>query len=266
MTDGPGEESQGHPAWQSILDQLPDDLQPLIRPELEKWDQSVSGKLQEARSAYEGFDPYKPLVENNVPMERIQQALWLAHQLDENPQGVVEQAIKAFDLGYVPRSEVVTPPVDDSNDEGYEDFSMESLEKNPIFLQYKEKADKIEEALSAQQQKEEEAEAATAFEKYLTELHETHGDFDDLYVTALMSQGADPVSVISGYQETIKAAAAAMLEGTKPDPVVPIVMGEEGTSGSGLAQENTRMGSLSNGQTNDLVLEFLKNNQAQSTG
>lgn len=271
------EQSQGHPAWQAILEKLPDDLQPIVRPELENWDKGVQGKLQEVRSQYEGFDPYKPLIENNIPMERVEQALWLAQQLDQNPQGVVDQAIKAFNLQYAPVTQNSTPSQDDDDDyefgdeDDYDDTPKQprrnkpagdplaGLENHPAFQQIKEKAEQLDQLLSQQRQEQEQEEASTQLEKYLGELKQTHGEFDDLYVTALMANGMEAEEAIERYKNTITSQAQALYQqhsqGNQAPP--PIVMGEDGTSGSGLPVENTRMGALKQSQVDDLVLQML---------
>lgn len=280
------QESQGHPAWQPILDtlnELPDDfrqvIEPKIRPELENWDKGVQGKLQEVRSQY---DPYKPLVENNVPMERVQQALWLAQQLDENPQGVVDQAIKAFNLDYAPAQQQQAPQRNSSVDDDYEfgdddddDYEeqprrrqqqatdpLAGLENHPAFQQMKQKADELDRMLSQQRQELEQEEASTQLEQYLGELKQTHGEFDELYVTALMANGMEAEQAINQYKNTVNQAAQALYQQYNPQAQQvnnpPIVMGEEGTSGSGLPAENVRMGSLKQSQVEDMVLQMLQ--------
>jgi hypothetical protein len=268
------QQSQGHPAWQAILEKLPDDLQPLVRPELENWDKGVQGKLQEVRSQYEGFDPYKPLIENNIPMERVEQALWLAQQLDQNPQGVVDQAIKAFDLQYAPVTAKNSNPSQDDDeyefgdDDEYEDTPkprrqasdpLAGLENHPAFQQIKEKAEQLDQLLSQQRQEQEQEEASTQLEGYLSELKQTHGEFDDLYVTALMANGMEAEEAIERYKNTITSQAQALYQqhnqGNQSPP--PVVMGEDGTSGSGMPVENTRMGALKQSQVDDIVLQML---------
>lgn len=262
MTEQTGEqESQGHPAWQPILEalnELPDDFRAIVEPkiteQLQSWDQTVQGKLQDTSSKYE---PYKPLIEHNVPMDKVEQALWIAHNLENNPQEVIEQAIKAYNLEYVPKSQVqqVTPSEIDNNEE--EDFDLQGLENHPLIKQMQEQFQQMQQREQQYQEQEQQQTAQQQLESYLKELHDEHGAFNDLYVTALMANGADPVEAIEEYQNSVKAAAQEMLGQQQNSEQPPIVMGEEGTSGSGLPADQTDLGAMKSSDVEDLVIQMI---------
>lgn len=256
----PEQESQGHPAWQPILealDELPDDFKAIIEPkiteQLKAWDQTVQGKLQDSSSK---FDPYKPLLEHGVPMERVEQALWLAHQLESNPQEVVQKAIEAYNLGYVPADQVSGDP-SGTDDNEFDEGDMQDLANHPLIKQMQQQFEQIQQREQQQQEQLQQSTAQQQLDAYLKELHDEHGEFNDLYVTALMANGADPVEAINEYKAEVKTAAQAMLGQQQQAEQPPIVMGEEGTSGSGVPAQATDFGSMTNNDVENLVLQML---------
>lgn len=262
-------EPQGqHPAWAQYLEGIPEDLQPLVTQAFSKWDQDMQGKLQ---GVNEQFDPYKPLIENEVPMDTVKQALWLAQQLEENPGAIVEQAIEAFGLDYVPKGQVpVAKPDEDDNNMFDESELGFKLEDHPQFKALKAQAEEWQRFQEQQQEAQQEAQATTELEQFLEQLHgddevKKNGDFDDLYVTALMAQGVDAMDAVKQYQETVRTAAQAMAGQQQQQTPPPVVMGGDGNSGSGVPSEIINMGNLKRGAVNDAVMQYLaqaeQNNQ-----
>lgn len=250
-----GNNSGGHPAWQSILDQVPDSLHPIIRPELEKWDKGVQDKFSSIHSKY---DPYKPFIENGVDPQLLERAVYLVNQLETDPETVVSQMIEAFELGYVPKPDATV-----SNDLGvgssYEDDEVLS---DPRFKAMQEAVDKLQSRFEQEDQTKQQQEQQSAFEQTLTNLETQHGSFDKIYVTALMSQGVDGAEAVKQYHNTVNQAAARLANPQQQQTPPPVVMGGDGTTGSGLAQQNVKMGDLKSGDLNSLVVDLLK---AQNT-
>jgi hypothetical protein len=252
-TEQQGSQGQGHPAWQEILDVLPDELHPLVTPKLQEWDNGVKAKLQDLNK----YSAYEPLVENEVPFEAIQQAMYLAQQFETNPELVVERAIESFGLDKFRQQQqaaqqqaTVTP---EGEEVEYEDGDnpLAGLENHPAYQQL------LQQAQEAYQYEEE---AATQLEQYLEELHEEHGEFDDLYVTAMLANGLEAKDAISNFQSLVKAEAEK-LAGTstaQQDPP-PVVMGAAGNSGSGLPESNVRLGDLGKGAVADMVAQMIAN-------
>ena len=93
--DQQGSEGGGHPAWQEILDVLPDSLHSVVRPTLEKWDKGVEERFN---TFHQQYDPYKEFVENEVDPLLIQQAMGVLQKLNEDPSGIIGEIIEAFDV------------------------------------------------------------------------------------------------------------------------------------------------------------------------
>jgi hypothetical protein len=268
----PASNDSGHPAWQEILDQIPDSLHPLVTPVLEKWDKGVKETLQETRSLY---DPYKTFVEQKVDPQLLQQAIALVDAINEDPNAVAQDLINSFELDYVQKAELEklaqqqTPPSNEDDDflNGTQQFD---ITKHPAFLEVKQALDTVTGKLTAQEQQEQQAAAKTAHEQQLEALHTGPNgeavEFDDMFVTALMAQGASGEVAVQQYQSIVNQAAAKIANTSQQQtpPAAPIVMGGDGTTGSGIPDGATKMGDLKRGEVNDLVAQIIAR-QSQET-
>jgi hypothetical protein len=70
-----------HPAYQAILDVLPESLHALVTPKLKEWDAGVTRKFQEIHASYEDLKPYKKLAEHGIDMEYAEQAIILTDEI-----------------------------------------------------------------------------------------------------------------------------------------------------------------------------------------
>ena len=254
-------ESQGHPAWQEVLDvlnELPDELKELYIPQvtekLKEFDQSVQNK-------FSVYNPYKPLVDNEVPMEFIQQAVYLAQQLEQNPEEVVARAIESFNLEKFKPQQVQPNPSETDPDEELDMSDLQGLENHPLFKELKAKAEELDQWKQEQESYTEEEDAAEMLAEYLSGLHDEHGEFNDFFVTALMANGIDAEEAIETYQSTVKTEAEKFAEALgqgQQQSTPPVVLGNSGTAGSGIPSEPVSMGKMSKGEVSDLAAKFIE--------
>lgn len=270
MTEQPVEqpEPQGHPAWADLLNEIPEDLRPILEPKFQEFERNYQQKLQGTVEQYKPYENYKPLIEHNIPLEDVQKALWLAHELENNPQEVVAQAIEAFGLDFAQASQTAN---NNGNEEEEEiDFSssdLSDLENHPAFKAIKEKAEQVEKLLQQREAEEEENTALNELQQELVRLHQDHDDedgtpgFDDLYVTALMAQGVSPEDAVKSYNDTVNARAQKLAGVAAQQETPPVVMGGDGTSGSGVPKNDIRMGNLGKNDLNQMVLDLINSNE-----
>lgn len=250
-----------HPAYEQYLQGVPDDMKPLVVKAFQEWDAGVEARVTGATEAYE---PYKAFVENNIDPTALEQAMYLAQQMSDNPEELIKQAIEHYGLNYAPTTEEVEPNGPDNLGE-IDMTDLSGLENHPAFQQIKAQAEAAQAFIDAQAEERSEQDALSELETYLEELHSNpeNGEFDDLYVTALMAQGVDGEEAIKQFQTTV-AGFAAKLNGQQ-SPVgtqtPPIVMGGEGNSGSGVPNETVDFSKMTRGGINDVVLQYLANNQ-----
>lgn len=85
-------ESSVNPNWKEALDVLPDDfLRGKLTPVFEKWDKNNNSRFEKVQQELSKYDPYKPLIENNVPFEELQQAYQLRNEIANNPKVIFER-------------------------------------------------------------------------------------------------------------------------------------------------------------------------------
>lgn len=271
---GPDDSIKINPNWNPLLEKIPEALHPMILPELQKWDQGVDTRFKEINEQY---SPFKQLVKDGYDPEDIQRALMLQQAINEDPENFIKQSMEYFNSN-VPEwklrladAQQNTDPEDTFTGLGeLGDLNVDDLRKMP---QFKELFDSVEQAKSFMeeyQEAQEDDEATEELEQYLKDLHEEHGDFDDMYVAALLTQDIDGEVAVKDFQKRISDAAAALNGGGQnntqqqnnqqqnTNAVPPVVMGQGGSIGSGLPDGKVRMGDLSKRQTTDLVRQMLQ--------
>lgn len=260
-----------NPAWKPFLDVLPSSLHNVVLPVLKEWDAGVQNKFQEIRNEYAELEGYKKFVEANVDPEYVEQAVILADQLQREPGKIVGQINEAWNLGYVSADDAAKlgQKPDESQDNGGLDFEPDSdIFKDPRVKAMKDALDELQNNFQTDKEREEEEAAIAEFESELDELEKSYTDpnreggplpFNRMFVTALISQGVDGEAAVKQYHEVLALNSPSTEtppktnEGEKP----PVVMGGEGTAGSGSADGTVDVGSLSRSEVNKTVQQLL---------
>lgn len=116
-----------NPAWQKVLDVLPQEFHKQVLPEFTQWDKNFA----EVQSKYA---PYKPLLENNVSMEDIQSSIQLAQFLSSDPQAVYEELGRRYGFGQEQGREQVNEP-NQQQEQEQEYLDLAEQEQNPQLMQ-----------------------------------------------------------------------------------------------------------------------------------
>lgn len=259
-TDNGQAETGGHPAWQEILQHIPTDLQPLVTPVLKKWDDGVTSRINEIKSEYEPYKQYEDLVSQEIPPEVITQSLGLLQQFQEDPNKVVADAIDVFGLDYVIKAaeQAANEPAANDPDDPYAEID---LTKHPEFVQMKQALESFTTEQEKNKQEQEKEAQVSAFEKSLDDLqsaHETDGEFNRLFVSALMAQGVDGEEAVQQYYTTVNQAASK-IAGVKEVPTPPVVLGGDSGTGSGIPQQPVKLGEMKKTDVNNLVTQYIEN-------
>lgn len=260
----------GHPAWQEILNVLPESLHGVVRPTLQDWDRGVQDKLASVRSEYE---PFKDFIEQEVDAETLRQGLWLIDQLQTDPAKVAKEIIEAWNLqeqfnaSQQPQSQVTQnneTPVGLDEDDPFSEFD---ITKHPDFIAMKQVVDGLQSETEAQKKAREEAEGLKAIEDQLSNLRNSYGEFDETYVLALMSQGYDGEKAVKQFKETVNQAAAQLAASNQQSAqkVIqpPVVLGSDG-AGSGSPSNAINPGAMKPSDREQLVAELLRNRSQSS--
>lgn len=147
-------EASINPAWQKVLDTLPQEFHKQVLPEFQQWDKN----FLEVQSKYA---PYKPLLENNVSMEDIQSSIELAKWISSDPQAVFEELGRRYGFGTEQGREQVDDSKQKEQEQEYLDLSEQ--EQNPQLLQLQQTVAGLQDMLNQQeQQKQQQAVIANA--------------------------------------------------------------------------------------------------------
>lgn len=221
----------GHPAWQEILDAIPEEYRATVMPTLEKWDKGVQNRFQSLHSKYEPLKPYE-----QVDPQEIEMGLNLIRQINEDPRTVYDLMAQSFGFGN-----------EQGASENEDQMSEQYGEADPQTLQLlQEQAERLAQ-LEQEREMEKYEEQLDAYMKYL---HEQHGDFDDDYVVTLLANGVDGDEAVSRYNKIVETATANM----STPPPAPRVM----PSGGGVPSNAIDPKTLTDGQTKDLVAQMLQ--------
>lgn len=265
-----------NPAWKPILDVLPESLHSIVKPALQEWDKGVQAKFQEIRNEYAELEPYKEFVQHNIDPAYVQQSVILADQLQRDPQGVVSNMIETWKLDYVSKEEAAKlgNSSSPSGDEGdlFEEDSNFDITKHPQFKAMQDALDKVQQQTQQTQQEKEQEAAQKEFDDYLESLEQEYINpereggplpFNRTFVTALMSQGLSGEDAVKQYHEALAIASSPGTQqtqdsGSEQTPKPPVVMGGQGTVGSGSPDQAVNVTQLPRGELNSTVAQLLE--------
>jgi len=141
------QEVKPNPAWNAILEPIPQEFHRHITPKLQEWDQNFA-KVQSE------YAPYKPLLENKVPYESVQKAFQLASLLNTNPRAVYDELGTRFGFNSGQGQQQVEDNDEEDNDQVQDigqgqDFD---ITKHPQFVQLQNVVTQLQQGISQQQQ------------------------------------------------------------------------------------------------------------------
>jgi len=248
--DQQGEESEGgyqpvgHPAWQEILSQIPEELHAKVIPTLQQWDAGVSRRFQKIHDEYSSlkeFEDYDP--------GDIRQALDVYEALNTNPAATWETIGRVYGLSPQEVSQAASVE-DDLDFDALPPALKEKLSKIDLHDQVLEY---VSQQMLEAQAADEEAAEDEALEEILDELREDYGEFDEDYVVGLIAAGVDPEEAVERFQ-----GFASQFQ-QQPRQQAPKIMSSGGGVPSGAPADVNK---LSNQDTQALIAEVLRLSQS----
>lgn len=232
----------GHPAWQDILNAVPEQYHEALRPTLEKWDKGVQNRFQSLHSKYEPLKQYA-----DYTPEDLEVAINLKQAIEADPKAVYDllaQTYNFLEQGATDGESVMEIP---------EDFDGDPQVYQQLQMTQQQLADQ-QATIAALQQQQELERAEEELDAYMKYLHDEHGDFDDDYVVTLLANGVDGDEAVNRYNAIVAKAGGTTSTETAPAPkTAPAVM----SAGGGVPSRAIDPKSLSNSDTKDLVAQML---------
>lgn len=217
---GQGQEdsgTSGNPAWNEILQSLPDSLHSVVRPALEKWDRNYESSIQKVHSQYE---PYKPLIENGYDPQTLEYALQVLNTIESDPRKIYDALAEhngwAVEQGQTDSEE---------NDEVYDP-------ETPVDPRV-ERAEQLSEAVAQyimdQHEQQEATQQDEALDQQITSLKQQHGIAEDdtqaeRFVMGLMLAGTSAEQAFDEYDSLVQQTATR----ARPNDSAPSILGSGG--------------------------------------
>jgi hypothetical protein len=249
VTQQPEPQQPGiNPAWNDLLNQVPEGLRGNLTPHLKQWDDNYQAGLQKVHSQYE---PYKPFLEQGVDPESLNNAMLIMQSLEQDPQKFAEALIEHYKLQLGGQGQ--QPPVQDP--ELTED-PVYDITQHPEFQRYAQMSETMAQALLAQNEQAEAAQAEADLTAEFAAAKQTHGEFDEDYVAMLMyNKGIDIDTAVSEWQNHVQQIVQNY---RPPGASAPVLMG----GGGGLPSQATPVTNLTGQQRRQLIAQTLANMEA----
>lgn len=244
-TEGTGD----NPAWQELYGVLPDSLHSVVAPVLEKWEKGTQAQFTQHAEEAKSFEPYQSFIDNQIPVDQIEQALAVAQLIDEDPKKFMEQ-MQAFFGQEEGNGQQNQQQQSNEQEPGAFETQQFDLSTDPNFQTIKQQQDIIAGYLSQEVETKRAAEEDAALETELSNLREKYGDYDEDYVCGLALNGVDPEVAVKRFlalSENIRKVPAS-------DAGVPNIV----SPGGGMPTENLNPAEMTDKQRQALVMSVLR--------
>lgn len=90
-----------NPAWNPVLNEIPEEFRSKVTPYLSEWDKNYHSGLEKARNEVQSqYADFQPFIDNEVSPETLAQSYQLYQALENNPQSVMEALQQAIGETY----------------------------------------------------------------------------------------------------------------------------------------------------------------------
>lgn len=237
-----------NPAWNDVLNLLPETFHNVVTPHFAKWDQAANERITSLNTQ---FEPYKPFIEHNIGYEDLAAGIRFMNLLNENPQMFYEQLGATLGVeNKKTENTTETEPVIDPENPVTLPPGYEKLQQGVELM-----AQRMLAAEEAQRQQQANAE----LEADLKRIEQKHGKFDSAIFLPFLSDAL-------GKGKTVDQAAQAYFDSMSTSvqnaqaqrPYAPKLLGGSSGSGAGLPSNNIDVTKLSDGERRALVVKMLE--------
>jgi hypothetical protein len=244
-----GSETGGmNPAWNPLLEKLPEGFHGMVAPVLKDWDKNFDTKLHEVQSKYE---PYQPFVEQGVDPAQLSAALEFYRMAETDPKAIYEQMGEFFGFGAGQGQE------GQELGNGDEQFSLDDdeLSSNPKFQELMQNQQAIAQVLLNQREQEEMAKVEQQIETELTGIKETHPDLSEQEETMLFQLATSAkITLTQAAEQLFSYKDQITQQFAQGRPQAPSVMSATGTVPGQTPIDPTKLDSKS---TKNLVAQIM---------
>jgi hypothetical protein len=253
--------SDGHPAWNEILSEIPEELHGLIKPKLEAWDKGVQEKITGLHQEYE---PFKELKAQGADVQAIENSLRFAQLFETDPEAVIRNAIQHYQLEEALADMLgVEYEDDEGDDDDYDEDDDDEEEEVPHWAKnLNRRLTAAEQRQLEREQAEEESRMQEVIDQYLEDLHEQFDEegkpvFNDEFVLTLMASGVDGEEAVKQFYSYLGGNQAGNSTQTSTSDTAPVVAGAGGSVGSGVPVDSKKFGDMERDEIDDYVAQAI---------
>lgn len=180
------EETNDNPAWAPFLEAIPAGLHNIVKPHLRDWDKGVQGTIQKVHETYK---PFKPFLDRQVPVERLDQGVRVLDLIDRDPVAFYRHMeTQLRNAGLLEEAKAAAEKAEEA-EEAEEETSVDPRIA-ALEAQQKQFMDALEAARLQQQQQQAEQEAIAAVDRELAEVEQKFGPLDEVMKQELLTRAA----------------------------------------------------------------------------
>lgn len=238
-----------NPAWNDVLEILPEQFHPVVTPKFQEWDNAANSRIETLNSSLKEFESYKPFVEHGITPDELEQGVRLMYEIQNNPQGVYEALANAYNFN---QQAAANTPVANANNEADDDDDDPPIPlDDPRYEKLNEQLELVSQIVLTDAQAKQAAAADVALEKELETVSKELNleSYDEDYVLTKMLSGMSAKEAFGSYQ--------TLMQRLTPQPFAPSVLGGNGSGSTGLPSNAIDPTKLSGKETRNLVAEML---------
>jgi hypothetical protein len=240
---GTGTPSGINPAWNEMLQSIPQEHHSQVIPHLQRWDKGVQDRFNQVHSQYEG---YKPFVEQQISPDDLNFAMGLLNAVNSDPHAV-KQALDSW----IEQEGIENPNAQQEpsqyGEQGQQNGQFD-LTSHPEYQQLQQVVEEMAGILVNQREQEQQAQEDQALDDELNSLKQQHGDFDEPFVLSRMAAGASGEDAVQEYQQFVQQVLSGQ---RRPGPKI---LG----AGGSLPQNNIDVKKLDDKERRGLVENMLR--------
>jgi hypothetical protein len=247
-----------NPAWNDVLNVIPEQFHQTITPHFQKWDQAANSRIESIKSQYAD---YQPFIDHGIGRDSIEQGLRLMQMVNDDPKQVYEALAASLGINLEQPQQPQTPDPNQPNGETGE--ASQSI-LPPGYEQLQQGMEYLAQQHLQQQEAQEVAKAGQELDANIAKLKAEKGDFNEAYFLPYLANGVENGKTFDQVATEFFAMRDDMAKSIQANqPFTPRVMGAASGNGVGLPSNAIDPSKLSGKETRNLVVEYLKHAATQ---
>ena len=246
-------ESNGNPAWESLLSAVPQEFHNHLKQGLGEWDKGVQNRFQKVQQEYAPLKAYEEFAKLNVSPDVINEAMQFQHALRTDPQAVYQWMQEQYKFG-----QQTSQGQEDNSAEEYELSESDAFFNDPRYKELKAQADF---AANAIKQFNQQAVTSKVNQQVETETKQVQEQFPGLDISAVATYALGMSKNDNSMPDLMKAAQemSRFVPNAVPpvervsDTAPPVISGNRG-----LPSNTKKFGEMTSDERSKFVADYMK--------